>query len=148
MALILGSQPVGYVQNISSGGTADGTAPLGAVTYPSPGFKNYDATAVGGLFLFPENKLHKALTFLGYEFLLGGQTVWTLAITDGITNTSGNDIPIAVGTTDASVISPAILSIILLPGQGLRFTTTGTASSAWRLVIKVANSMSEGGLWI
>jgi hypothetical protein len=150
MALIIGSNPVGYTQNISIAGTCDGTAPVGSVviSYPAPGRKSYAAAAVGGLFLFPENTLNKCMTLVGYEFVLGGQSAWDLYITDGITNLVANDVLIASGTTEASVAAPDIPGIIMLPGQGIRMVTTGTASNAWVLTVKVAYTLSEAGIWL
>ena len=148
MALTIGSNPVGYTQNISVGGGCDGTAPTGAITYPAAGRKVYAATATGGLFLFPENKYSKCITLVGYEFVLGGQTVWTFSITDGITNAVANDVLLGSGTTETTVASPDIPGIILLPGQGLRMVTTTAAGNAWVLTVKVAYTISEGGIWL
>jgi hypothetical protein len=150
MSFNLGSNPVGYTQNISIAGTCDGSAPISSVTitYPAPGRKVYAAAAVGGLFLFPENTYNKDVTLVGYEFVLGGQSTWDLYITDGITNLVANDVLLASGTTETTVAAPDIPGIIMLPGQGVRMVTAGTASNAWVLTVKVAYTVSEGGLWL
>jgi hypothetical protein len=129
---------------------ADGTAPLEATaSLANPGRKEYSAAIVGGLFSFPENVYAKSVTLVGYEFVLGGQSTWTFAITDGITNASAGDVAIGSGTTETTVVSPDIPGLVLFPGQELRLTTTGTAShNYWRCTVKVAYTLSEGRLWI
>jgi hypothetical protein len=129
---------------------ANGTAPSETTaSLANPGRKEYSAATTGGLFSFPENVYNKSVTLIGYELVLGGQSTWTLAITDGITNATSGDVTIGSGTTETTVVSPDIPGLVLFPGQDLRLTTTGTAShNYWRCTIKVAYTLSESGLWI
>jgi hypothetical protein len=129
---------------------ANGTAPSETTaSLANPGRKEYSAATTGGLFSFPENVYNKSVTLVGYELVLGGQSTWTLAITDGITNATSGDVAIGSGTTETTVVSPDIPGLVLFPGQDLRLTTTGTAShNYWRCTIKVAYTLSESGLWI
>jgi hypothetical protein len=146
-----GSNATGVIQKISTDGTCDGSAPSEATAVWTAGRKTYAAAAAGGLFNFSnENTSNKSITVIGYEFVLGGQSAWTLTITDGVSalTSTTNDVLWASGTTAATAISSGIAGVVLLPGQCLRLTTTGNASGPWYLTIKVAYTISEGGIWI
>jgi hypothetical protein len=151
MANNYGSNITGVIQQITSTGTCNGTAPSEATATWTTGRKTYASAATGGLFNFSnENVLNKSITVVGYEFVMGGQTSWTLTITDGISALSSttNDVLWQSGTNADNYISPEIAGIVLLPGQCLRLTTDGTASNAWYLTVKIAYTISEGGIWI
>ncbi len=146
----LQSTPIALIQLVSTGGVLDGTVPsdTSSTTTHNGASKTWAASAVGGLFDFGHTS--GSVTVVAIEMVLGGQTSYTVAITDGIADTGGNDVTIASGTTAANVfISEAVGSIFLLPGQKIRIKTAGgVASGPWRIVVKGAKTFSEGGLFI
>lgn len=151
--ILIGSVPVGFTQQISTGGTLDGTAPSGSIVFTTTNDRQtWAANTVGGLFDFGPSLgqrvgSQKTLTLMSLEMVLGGQATWQAAVTDGLTNASANDIVFASGTTDTTVFLPESPNVFLLQGQQIKITTTGTAASAWLVTVKVALTAGEHGIF-
>lgn len=144
------SFPTAIVQQFAAGGTADGTLPPNGTavdTTTSRYHEIYAAAATGGLFDF---QLNKVATVVGFEAVLGGQTAWTLSLTDGITDSVANDVVLASGTTETSIVLSEQVKAYLLPNQKLRLKTTGTvgAGKTWWVCAKVVTTFTEAGLFI
>lgn len=142
--------PTGIVQQFSTGGTADGTLPPNGTTVDTTTSRYreiYGAAATGGLFDFQNDTV---ITLIGFEAALGGQSAWSLFVTDGITDAAANDVLVASGTSEATVMLGESLTLFMLPGQKLRFKTTGTVSSGhtWYVCAKVVRTFTEAGLFI
>jgi hypothetical protein len=115
-------------QSITAGNNFDGTAPPGSLTHVKD-MDVYAAAATGGLFDFA---LTEPMLVYQIELVLGGQSAWTLKLTD-IDNI---DIVVWTGTTENSFITTAADRILIHEGQKLKLTTTG-ASGALRARIAV-----------
>lgn len=122
------SQLYAIKQVITAGSQFTGAAP-GTVSTDADGVRTYLTSTAGGLFdlLTEMGASGLPIEIVNFQVFFGGQSSWTMSIVDPL-----GDVEVLSGTTETSLFyKPDNEQLILLPGQTLKFVTTGASTAMY-----------------
>lgn len=113
-------------QEITAGNNFDGTEPVLAPTWEDWIFK-YAAAAAGGLFRpheLAEYRGSQAMLLVGFEFMGGLQTSWSLSLVD----TDGKVQTLYAGTNETSYVATVDSKVVIQSGEELKMVSAGATA--------------------